>query len=84
LLWHTKVRNKVNQCRIITFGVIPEYRKKGVDMMLYTETHHRCREKGYEWGELSWILENNELMRHGVEQMQAKLYKRYRVLEMPL
>jgi GNAT superfamily N-acetyltransferase len=84
LLWHTKVSNKINQCRLITFGVIPEYRKLGVDMMLYAETLQRGFENGYVWGELSWILETNELMRHGVEQMQAFVYKRYRVMEMPL
>jgi GNAT superfamily N-acetyltransferase len=84
LLWHTKVSNKIDQCRLITFGVIPEYRKTGVDMMLYSETLRRGYENGYKWGELSWILETNELMRKGVEQMQAFVYKRYRVMEMPL
>ena len=84
LLWHTKIRNKIDQCRLVTFGVVPEYRKRAIDMMLYMECHKRCLEKGYKWGELSWILETNDGMRHGVEQMQAKVYKRYRVLEMPL
>jgi GNAT superfamily N-acetyltransferase len=84
LLWHTKISNKIDQCRLITFGVIPEYRKTGVDMMLYAETLRRGYENGYKWGELSWILESNELMRKGVEQMQAFVYKRYRVMEMPL
>ncbi len=84
LLWHTKIRNKVDQCRLLTFGVLPEYRNRAIDMMLYMECHKRCLENGYKWGELSWILENNDGMRHGVEQMQAVIYKRYRVLEMPL
>jgi GNAT superfamily N-acetyltransferase len=84
LLWHTKISNKVDQCRLLTFGVMPEYRNRAIDMMLYMESHKRCLEKGYKWGELSWILEDNDAMRHGVEQMQAKVYKRYRVLEMPL
>ena len=84
LLWHTKIRNKVDQCRLLTFGVVPEYRNRAIDMMLYMESHKRCLEKGYKWGELSWILENNDAMRRGLEQMQAKVYKRYRVLEMPL
>jgi len=84
LLWHTKVRNKIDQCRLLTFGVIPEYRNKAIDMMLYMESHRRCLAKGYKWGELSWVLENNDMMRRGVEQMQAVVYKRYRVLEMPL
>lgn len=84
LLWHTKVRNKIDRCRLLTFGVVPEYRGQGVDMMLYVETLRRGVEKGYKWGELSWVLENNQMMRRGVEQMQAKVYKRYRIVEMPL
>ena len=84
LLWHTKVRNKIDQCRLLTFGVIPEYRHQAIDMMLYVEITQRSLEKGYKLGELSWILENNELMRRGVEQMQAEVYKRYRIMEMPL
>lgn len=84
LLWLTKVRKSIDQCRLITFGVIPEYRKLGIDMMLYLETFRRGLEKGYKWGELSWILESNDLMRHGAEQMGAVMYKRYRIMEMPL
>jgi GNAT superfamily N-acetyltransferase len=84
LLWHTKVRSKIDQCRLLTFGVIPEFRRQAIDMMLYMETTRITRERGYAWGELSWVLENNELMRRGAEQMQAGVYKRYRVLEMPL
>lgn len=84
LLWHTKVRNKINQARVITFGVLPEYRKQAVDMMLFMESYRRGVAKGYEWGELSWVLENNELMRRGIEEMKAFVYKRYRIMEMPL
>lgn len=84
LLWHTKVRNKIDRCRLLTFGVIPEFRGQAVDMMLYLDSVRRGIKQGYKWGELSWILENNHKMRRGAEQMQAKIYKRYRIVEMPL
>lgn len=84
LLWHTKVRRKIDRCRLLTFGIVPEFRRQAVDMMLYSETLKRGRENGYKWGELSWVLETNDLMRRGAEQMQAKVYKRYRIVEMPL
>lgn len=84
LLWHTKVRNKIDGARLITFGVIEEYRKQAIDMMLYTETFYRGVQLGYKWAELSWILETNDLMRRGVEEMQASVYKKYRIMEMPL
>lgn len=84
LLWHTKIKNKVNQIRLLTFGVIPEFRKRGIDMLLFDETYKAGCKLGYPWGELSWVLETNELMIRGTEQMGAEVYKRYRIVEIPL
>ncbi|MCK4461594.1 MAG: GNAT family N-acetyltransferase [candidate division Zixibacteria bacterium] len=84
LLWHTKVSNKIDGIRVITLGVVPEFRKRGLDSILYVDIYNRGLERGYKWAELSWILETNELMRSAIEQMGADLYKRYRIVEMPL
>lgn len=84
LLWHTKVRNKIDSARLVTIGVIPQFQKRGVDSMLYAESFTRGVELGYKWAELSWILETNELMLRAVGLMGAKLYKKYRIVEMPL
>jgi len=84
LLWHTKVRNKIDGARIIMLGVMPRFQKRGIDSMLYVSTYQRGVERGYTWAELSWILETNDLMRRGAEQLGAKIYKRYRIVEMPL
>jgi GNAT superfamily N-acetyltransferase len=84
LLWHTKIRNKIDGIRVITLGVIPEFQRRGIDSMLYTHIFNRGVEKGYQWAELSWILETNELMRSAAEQMGAHVYKRYRIMETPL
>ena len=84
LLWHTKVRNKINGARILTMGVIPEYQRRGIDLMLYAEVFQRGPKKGYYWGEMSWILETNTLMRSAAEAIGGEIYKRYRIVEMPL
>lgn len=84
LLWHTKIRNKIKGARIIMLGVMPRFQKRGIDSMLYVSTYQRGVERGYTWAELSWILETNDLMRRGAEQLGAKMYKRYRIVEMPL
>lgn len=84
LLWHTKVSNKIDGVRVMTLGVVPDFRKRGLDSILYVEIHKRGIARGYKWAELSWILETNELMRSAIEQMGADLYKRYRIVEMPL
>jgi hypothetical protein len=84
LLWHTKVKNKVDGLRLITMGTIPEYQKRGLDMIFFVNTHRVGIKRGYSWAELSWILETNELMCRSAEEMGAKLYKKYRIMEMPL
>ena len=84
LLWHTKIRNKIDGLRMITMGVIPEFQKRALDSMFFINTYLKGVEKGYRWAELSWILETNDLMCRAAEQMGARLYKKYRLMEMPL
>ncbi len=84
LLWHTKIRNKIDCLRLITMGVIPQFQKRGIDLIFYTSTFNRGIERGYKWAELSWILEINELMCRGAQDMGGKPYKKYRIMEMPL
>lgn len=84
LIWHTKIRKTINSARIVTFGVVPEFQKRGVDSLMFVEVYSRGVASGFESAELSWILETNDLMRRGAEQMGAELYKRYRIMEIPL
>ncbi len=84
LLWHTKIRNKIKGLRMMTMGVVHEYQKRGIDNIFFVDTYNLGVQKGYQWAELSWILETNELMCRAAEDMGAKLYKKYRMVEMPL
>jgi len=82
-LWNliTK-KNKINRCRIIILGILPEYRNKGIDAVMYMESGLRAKKLGYIEGEASWILEDNEMMNRGLTTtMNAKLYKKYRIYE---
>ncbi len=40
--------------------------------------------KGYERAEMSWVLEDNELMKKGCELMGGRIYKKYRIYEKDL
>lgn len=84
VLWNTKIRNKITGVRMLTMGVIPRFQKKGIDNIFFVETYLRGIKKGYSWAELSWILETNELMCRAAENMGAVLYKKYRIVEMPI
>lgn len=84
LLWYTKVKRTITTLRSITMGIIPEYRKRGIDNIFHTETYFVGVKRGYTTCELSWILEDNYLMNRIAEVWGAKLYKKYRIWEKKL
>jgi GNAT superfamily N-acetyltransferase len=81
LLYH---KNKVKSVRVLTLGVNEEYRKAGIDACFYARSIKTAREKNIQWAEASWILENNQMMNRALQNIGGKVYKRYRIYEMPI
>jgi hypothetical protein len=77
-LWYSR---KISDIRVMAMGVKQEYRKKGIEGLLYLESFKAAMKKGYERAEMSWILEENVLVQRGCELMGGKLYKKYRIYE---
>ena len=77
-LWYSR---KISDIRVLTMGVKEEYRRRGIEGLLYLEAFKAASKKGYERAEMSWILEDNVLMQRGCEIMGGKLYKKYRIYE---
>ena len=84
LLWTLKIKKSIRSTRIITLGVIHEYQRRGIEAVFYIETYDRSVKNGYDRGEISWILEDNEMMIKAAQAMGSEQYKKYRVLEKPL
>jgi GNAT superfamily N-acetyltransferase len=83
LLWSLKTR-RIRRARILLLGILPEYRGRGVDAMLYHWIWTRSGERGIYWGEAGWILEDNPAMNAGLEKMTFTVYKTYRLYDRPL
>jgi GNAT superfamily N-acetyltransferase len=81
ILYH---KRKIDALRILTMGVIKKFRLRGIDSCFYYETYRRALKKGIWRGEMSWILENNVIMNRIVEGLGFKIYKRYRLYDLPL
>jgi hypothetical protein len=81
-LWYADVKGLIDGVRVITLGVLPEFQKKGIEVVFMVDTFNEGTKKGYNWGEFSWILEDNYLMTKPLESMGARLYKVYRMYEM--
>lgn len=81
LLWFSR---KIDTIRIIIMGVIHEYQKRGIDAIFYLDTWRNAVKKGYWKGEMSWILENNEMMNRAARMLGGRIYKTYRIYEMQI
>ncbi len=83
LLWALKTR-KIRRLRILLLGVLPEYRGKGLDALLYHWIWTTGNGYKIYWGEAGWILEDNAAMNAGLLKMGFSVYKTYRMLDRPL
>ena len=83
LLWYLK-REKIRRARIPLLGILPEFRGRGLDAVLYHWIWTRSRDHGMFWGEAGWILEDNPAMRAGLEKMTFRAYKTYRLYDRAL
>jgi len=84
LVWQWKIRRKVSWIRAFAMGVIPEYRKLGIDALFYFMTAQAALKKGIKMVEMSWILDNNDLMNRPIIAMGGEVYKTYRYYEKDL
>jgi GNAT superfamily N-acetyltransferase len=77
-------RKSIRRVRTLLLGVEAEYRLSGIDALLIYDTFERGVSKGYWKGEMSWVLEDNALMRRPLERMGAQVVKIYRIYEKAL
>lgn len=84
-IWHLiNAKKYITRFRVITLGILPEYRKLGLGALLYYKLWKTAFDKGYQECEASWILENNKDMNAAMDRLDGKLYKTYRIYEQPI
>jgi len=74
-------RRKIRSVRVWALGVKPEYQHLGVAAGLYVEYLRVAKRTRVTRGEMGWILETNEAMNRGMEAMNGRVVKRYRLYE---
>ena len=78
VLWASR---RVTRLRVLLLGVLPEWKGKAVDALLYRRIWESGRARGYDWAEAGWVLEDNHAMKNGLRRMGFRVYKTYRVYE---
>jgi GNAT superfamily N-acetyltransferase len=76
LLWY---RRRIRSVRVILAGASPEWQRRGVGSLLYSEITRRIIAKGYAGAEMSWVLEENLLMNRAATLLGGFVHKTYRV-----
>lgn len=77
-------KKKTNWVRIIALGVLPEYRKMGIEAIFFAKNIAEAKRRSITGGEASWILESNTEMVNAAERMNGIRYKTYRLFSMSL
>jgi GNAT superfamily N-acetyltransferase len=73
-------KKKIDRCRTMALGVLPEYRKRGFDAVLYYEAMKEGIRIGQKWAEFSWMLEDNLDILKPLEIFGGRIYRRYRLV----
>jgi hypothetical protein len=79
--WHFLRRNSyIDKVRVGFLGVKPKFQHTGAAAALYVEHFDTsARHKHIKSGEMGWILETNRGMNRGMEAMNGRIVKKYRV-----
>lgn len=82
-----KLKRLIRQVDVVSFklmGLLEEYRRRGIDALLYLEAVKAVYNAGYEWLDGSLTSEFNTVVNLIAQRLGAQLYKRYRIYQKAL
>ncbi len=65
--------------RLMALGVRREFRRRGLDSLLVLETFLAAQRLGLQYAEVSWTLEDNDMVNRVIEVFGGKRSKTYRI-----
>lgn len=79
--WHILRALKFGHTKIVDLllvGILPEYRAKGANSLLFADLIPRYVERGYEWGETHVEMEANDKVQSQWQYLDCENHKRRR------
>ncbi len=77
-------KRKITGVRSLIAGIKKQYRETGIISVLFYESAKTVIRRGYEWCELGWNLEDNDLINKFDAAIGGRIYKKYRLYEMKI
>ena len=71
-------RHKTNIVDLLLVGILPEYRPKGANALLFYDLIPRYQKYGFEWGETHVEMETNEKVQGQWQYLERECHKRRR------
>lgn len=81
ILWRAR---KIDRCRILLLGLLPEFRGRGIDALMYQWIWEKSMAHGMTWGEAGWVLEDNAAMNNALGRIGFRHYRTLRLYEKAL
>ena len=77
-------QRKIKTLRVLTLGIKREYRMRGINAVMFESGLRAALERGLTGVEVSWLLEDNDVIINTVKMWGGRLYKTYRMYERDL
>ena len=74
-------QKKIKTLRVLTLGIKREYRMRGINAVMFERGLQASLKRGLTGVEVSWLLEDNDLIIRAVKMWGGRLYKTYRIYE---
>jgi GNAT superfamily N-acetyltransferase len=79
MLWYSR---RIDVVSFKLFGLLEQYRRRGIDVLLYLRAVREAAAKGYHWLDGSLTSADNPTVVRLAERLGAERYKHYRLFEM--
>ena len=77
-------QRKIKTLRVLTLGIKREYRMRGINAVMFESGLRAALERGLTGVEVSWLLEDNDVIINTVKMWGGRLYKTYRMYDRDL
>jgi GNAT superfamily N-acetyltransferase len=74
-------RKNIHLVRVMSMGVLKDFRNRGIDLAFYYYSYKYGVPKGYHAAEMSWVEKDNAAMTNTAIKLGGKAYRTYRVYE---
>ena len=72
---------RIRHVRVLTLGIKKDYRMRGIQSIMFEKSLQAALKRRYVGCEVSWLLEDNDLIIRTVRLWGGRLYKTYRMYD---